>query len=63
MKKMLLMAGVLAMAACGEKRADAPAGETTGEMAPAATPMDTTGTMSHDTAMMGSDTMMRDTAR
>ena len=55
MKKMLLMAGVLALAACGEKKAEAPAGETTGEMAPAAAPMDTAG-MSHDT------TMARDTA-
>jgi hypothetical protein len=62
MKKMLLMAGVLAMVACGEKKAEAPAGETTGEMAPAATPMDTTSAMSHDTAMMGSDTMARDSA-
>jgi hypothetical protein len=55
MKKMLLMAGVLALAACGEKKAEAPAGETTGEMAPAAAPM--------DTAMTHSDTAMaRDTA-
>ena len=51
MKKMLLMAGVLAMAACGEKKAEAPAGETTGDMAPAAE-------MTADTAMMHSDTMM-----
>ena len=36
MKKMLLMAGVLALAACGEKKAETPAAETTGEMAPAA---------------------------
>ncbi len=60
MKKMLLLAGVLALAACGEKKAEAPAAETTGEMAaPADTGM---GGMSHDT-MMGSDTTMaRDTA-
>ena len=62
MKKMLLMAGILAMAACGEKKAEAPAGETTGEMAPAAAPMDSAA-MSADTGMMHSDTTMaRDTA-
>lgn len=62
MKKLLLMAGVLALAACGEKKAEAPAGETTGEMAPAAAPMDSAA-MSHDTGMMHSDTAMaRDTA-
>lgn len=64
MKKLLLMAGVLAMVACGggEREAEAPADETTGEMAPAATPMDTA--MAHDTAMMHSDTAMaRDTAK
>jgi hypothetical protein len=62
MKKLLLMTAVLALAACGEKKADeAPPAETTGEMAaPADTGM---GGMSHDTAMMGSDTTMaRDTA-
>jgi predicted small lipoprotein YifL len=54
MKKMLLLAGVLALAACGEKKAEAPAGETTGEMAPAAT---------MDSGMTHSDTAMaRDTA-
>jgi hypothetical protein len=64
MKKMLLMAGLLVLAACGEKKAEAPAGETTGEMAPAATPADTgMGGMSADTGMMHSDTTMaRDTA-
>jgi hypothetical protein len=62
MKKMLLMAGILAMAACGEKKAEAPAGETTGEMAPAAAPMDSAA-MTADTGMMHSDTTMaRDTA-
>jgi hypothetical protein len=54
MKKMLLMAGVLVLAACGEKKAEAPAAETTGEMAPAAAPA--------DTAMMSDTTMARDTA-
>jgi len=57
MKKLILMAGLLAVAACGERQADAPPAETTGEMAPAAEPM-----MS-DTTMMHSDTTMaRDTA-
>ena len=60
---MLLMAGLLVLAACGEKKAEAPAGETTGEMAPAATPADTGMGMSADTTMMHSDsTMARDTA-
>ena len=64
MKKMLLMAGILALAACGEKKAEAPAGETTGEMAPAAAPMDSAATMSADTGMMHSDSMMaRDSAK
>ena len=63
MKKMLLMAGVLALAACGEKKAEAPAAETTGEMAPAAAPMDSAA-MSADTGMMHSDSMMaRDSAK
>ncbi|HUF34662.1 MAG TPA: hypothetical protein VMN37_01870 [Gemmatimonadales bacterium] len=59
MKKLMLMAGLLAVvAACGERQADVPPAETTGEMAPAAEPM-----MS-DTGMMHSDTTMaRDTAR
>ena len=61
MRKMLLMAGVLALAACGERKAEAPAGET-GEMAPAATPMDTT-MMSHDTGMQSDTAMARDTAK
>jgi hypothetical protein len=57
MKKMLLMAGVLVLAACGEKKAEAPAAETTGEMAPAAE-------MTADTGMMHSDSMMaRDSAK
>jgi predicted small lipoprotein YifL len=63
MKKLLLMTAVLALAACGEKKADeAPPAETTGEMAaPADTGM---GGMSHDTSMMSSDTTMaRDTAK
>ena len=64
MKKLLLMAGLLVVAGCGEKKADVPAGETTGEMAPAAdTGMGGMGGMSADTGMMHSDTTMaRDTA-
>jgi hypothetical protein len=63
MQKLLLMAGLLVLVACGEKKAEAPAGETTGEMSPAATPMDTGMGMSADTGMMHSDTTMaRDTA-
>jgi predicted small lipoprotein YifL len=62
MKKLLLMSAVLALAACGEKKAaEAPAGETTGEMAPAAD----TGMagMSHDSAMTSDSTMTRDSAK
>ncbi len=64
MKKLLLMVGVLVLAACGERQAEAPpAGETTGEMAPAAGAMDSAA-MSHDTGMTHSDTTMaRDTAK
>ena len=65
MKKLLLMTAILALAACGEKKADeAPPAETTGEMAaPADTGM---GGMSHDSSAMApsSDTMMtRDSAK
>ena len=61
MKKLLLMTAVLALAACGEKKADeAPPAETTGEMAaPADTGM---GGMSHDSAASSDTTMARDTA-
>jgi hypothetical protein len=65
MKKLLLMSAMLVLAACGKKEA-APAGETTGEMAPAAAPADTgMGGMSNDSAMApSSDTMMtRDSAK
>jgi hypothetical protein len=61
MKKLLLMAGVLVLAACGDQKAEAPAGETTGEMAPATA--DTAMAMPADTGMMHSDTTMaRDSA-
>jgi hypothetical protein len=63
MKTTLLMAAVLVLAACGEKRADTPAADTTGAMAPAAAPVDTAA-MTHDTSMMHSDTAMaRDTTQ
>ena len=63
MKKLLFISAMLVLAACGKKEEAAPAGETTGEMAPAAA--DTgMGGMSHDTGMMSSDTMMtRDSAK
>jgi hypothetical protein len=61
MKKLLLMTAVLALVACGERKAEeAPPAETTGEMAaPADTGM---GGMSHDTAMSSDTAMARDTA-
>jgi hypothetical protein len=67
MKKLLLMSAVLVLAACGKKNEAPAAGETTGEMAPAAAPADTgMGGMSHDSGAMApsSDTMMtRDSAK
>jgi hypothetical protein len=66
MKKLLLMSALLVLAACGKKEEAAPAGETTGEMAPAAAPADTGMGMSHDSSAMApsSDTMMtRDSAK
>ena len=62
MKKLLLMSALLVLVACGERKAEeAPAGETTGEMA---APADTGMGMSHDTGMVHSDsTMARDTAQ
>jgi hypothetical protein len=65
MKKLLLMSAFLVLAACAKKEAPA-GGETTGEMAPAAAPVDTgMGGMAHDSAMApSSDTMMtRDSAK
>jgi hypothetical protein len=67
MKKLLLISALVVLAACGKKEEAAPAGETTGEMAPAAAPADTgMGGMSHDSSAMApmSDTMMtRDSAK
>jgi len=62
MKKTLLMAAVLVLAACGEKKAEAPAADTAA-MAPAMA--DSSAMMSHDSgSMMHSDSMMtRDSAK
>jgi hypothetical protein len=64
MKKTLLMAAVIVLAGCGEKKAEAPAADTAA-MAPATTPADTgtgMGGMAHDSGMTTSDTTMaRDT--
>jgi uncharacterized lipoprotein len=59
MKKTLLMAAVIVLAGCGEKKAEAPAADTAA-MAPAATPADTGMGMSHP---MSDSTMARDTTK
>jgi hypothetical protein len=59
MKKTLLMAAVIVLAGCGEKKAEAPAADTAA-MAPAATPADTGTGMSHE---MSDSTMARDTTK
>ena len=61
MKKTLMMAAVLVLVGCGEKKAEAPAADTAA-MAPAAA--DTgmgTGGMAHDSMSMSDSTMARDT--
>ena len=60
MKKTLLMAAVIVLAGCGEKKAEAPAADTAA-MAPAATPADTGMGMSHD--QKSDSTMARDTTK
>ena len=62
MKKTLMLAAMLVLVGCGEKKAEAPAADTAA-MAPAAA--DTgMGGMSHDSAMAPSDsTMARDTTK
>jgi hypothetical protein len=61
MKKTMMLAAMLVLVGCGEKKADAPAADTAA-MAPAATPADTGMSMGHDSTMMSSDsTMARDT--
>ena len=59
MKKTMMLAAMLVLVGCGEKKADAPAADTAA-MAPAAA--DTGMGMAHDSSMMSSDsTMARDT--
>jgi hypothetical protein len=62
MKKTMMLAAMLVLVGCGEKKADVPAADTAA-MAPAAA--DTgMGGMSHDSAMAPSDsTMARDTTK
>jgi hypothetical protein len=62
MKKTMMLAAMLVLVGCGEKKAEAPAADTAA-MAPAA--VDTgMGGMSHDSAMAPSDsTMARDTTK
>jgi hypothetical protein len=62
MKKTMMLAAMLVLMGCGEKKAEAPAADTAA-MAPAAA--DTgMGGMSHDSAMAPSDsTMARDTTK
>ena len=62
MKKTMMLAAMLVLVGCGEKKAEAPAADTT-SMAPAAA--DTgMGGMTHDSAMAPSDsTMARDTTK
>lgn len=60
MKKVMILCAVLGLAACGEKKAAAPAADTTASMMKAA---DTT--MKHDSmpAMKADSTMARDTSK
>ena len=62
MKKTMMLAAMLVLVGCGEKKAEAPAADTAA-MAPAAA--DTgIGGMTHDSAMAPSDsTMARDTTK
>ncbi|MEP6573256.1 MAG: hypothetical protein ABJD11_11200 [Gemmatimonadota bacterium] len=59
MKKVLTLAAVLALAACGEKKAATPAADTSAMM------RDTATTMAHDSMSMSHDTtmMMKDTTK
>jgi hypothetical protein len=59
MKKTMMLAAMLVLVGCGEKKAEAPAADTAA-MAPAAA--DTgMGGMTHDSAAMSDSTMPRDT--
>jgi len=69
MKKTLLMAAVLVLAACG-KKAETPAADTTSQVSPTPAPAVTdSSAMPHDTGMahmdsaVKADTMARDTAK
>ena len=64
MKTTLLMAAVLVLAACGEKKAETPAADTSAAApAPAPMPADSAA-MQHDTGMQHADTTMaRDTTK
>jgi len=62
MKKTMMLAAMLVLMGCGEKKAEAPAADTAA-MAPAAADTGMAG-MSHDSAMAPSDsTMARDTTK
>jgi hypothetical protein len=54
MTKYLLVAAAVAFAACGEKKADAPAADTAAAAAPA--PATDSTAMSHDSTAMAGDT-------
>ena len=61
MKKTMMLAAMLVLVGCGEKKAEAPAADTAA-MAPAAADTGTgMGGMSHDSAMTSDSTMARDT--
>jgi len=63
MKKTMMLAAMLVLMGCGEKKAEAPAADTAA-MAPAAADTGMGGGMSHDSAMAPSDsTMARDTTK
>jgi hypothetical protein len=62
MKKTMMLAAMLVLVGCGEKKAEAPAADTAA-MAPAAadTGMGGMGGMTHDSAATSDSTMARDT--
>jgi hypothetical protein len=63
MKKTMMLAAMLVLMGCGEKKAEAPAADTAA-MAPAAADTGMGGGMAHDSQMAPSDsTMARDTTK
>ena len=63
MKKTLLMAAVVVLAACGEKKAEAPAADSVPAMTPAPAPtMDSAAAPADSAAVPADSTMARDTA-